>query len=255
MKIRTILTPYFLDQEESGLEGLVQPDWYLNKVELHEAEQQLRMAALYQGIADFTTQAVSAGARTISIAGDCCASLGVMAGLQRAALDPVLVWFDAHGDFNTWETTPSGFLGGMPLAMMVGRGQQTILESLGMEIVDEQRVLLTDGRDLDPGEKLAVESSGLRHLENPLRLVEEPLLEGPLYVHFDVDIINPAQAPAVDYPAKGGPSVEEIEQVFRFLAGTGEIAAVSMSTWNSEKDEGKATEQVCLQLLDTLVGK
>jgi arginase len=62
----------------------------------------------------------------VSIAGDCVATMGVLAGLHDAGITPTLIWFDAHGDFNTWETTPSGFLGGMPLAMIVGRGEQTM---------------------------------------------------------------------------------------------------------------------------------
>ncbi len=62
-------------------------------------------------------------------AGDCVASLGVAAGLQRAGIEPSVAWLDAHGDFNTWETTPSGFMGGMPLAVLAGLGDQSISTS------------------------------------------------------------------------------------------------------------------------------
>lgn len=133
MKNRQILTPYFLDQSERGLESLARSDWYLNEPDLPEGGAQIRMGTLYQGIADFTADAVAAGERPISIAGDCCTTIGVLAGLQRAGLDVTLIWFDLHGDFNTWETSPSGFLGGMPLAMIVGRGEQTITEAVGLK--------------------------------------------------------------------------------------------------------------------------
>jgi arginase len=83
----------------------------------------------------------------VSIAGDCCTSLGVAAGLLAAGIDPTLIWFDAHGDFNTWETTPSGFLGGMPLAMLAGRGEQTIVHGVGLKNLEESNIYLADARE------------------------------------------------------------------------------------------------------------
>lgn len=62
-------------------------------------------------------------------------------GLQRAGIDPNLIWFDAHGDFNTWETTSSGFPGGMPLAMIVGKGEQTMPEAVGLRDLPEGQVI------------------------------------------------------------------------------------------------------------------
>ena len=87
------------------------------------------MSQLHRPLADFIHKTIRQGDRPVSFAGDCCTTLGVVAGLQRADLNPTLIWLDAHGDFNTWETSPSGFLGGMPLAMMVGRGEQTMAET------------------------------------------------------------------------------------------------------------------------------
>jgi len=254
MKNRQILTPYFLDQSERGLESLARSDWYLNEPDLPEGGAQIRMGTLYQGIADFTADAVAAGERPISIAGDCCTTIGVLAGLQRAGLDVTLIWFDSHGDFNTWETSPSGFLGGMPLAMIVGRGEQTITEAVGLKAVDEGNVILTDGRDLDPDEREALENSSVTHLETPEMLLERPLPAGALYVHFDTDILNPCEAPAMNYLAEGGPSSQELECVFKYLVESGQVAAVSMSSWNPEMDEGGVTEQLCMRLFGTLVG-
>src|SRR5512136_997268 len=98
------------------------------------------MSVLHQPLAEFTAQTVLHGDRPVSLAGDCCTPLGVLAGLQQAGLVPVLLWLDAHGDFNTWETTPSGFLGGMPLAMLVGRGDQTMAQAVGLRPLPESRV-------------------------------------------------------------------------------------------------------------------
>ena len=83
------------------------------------------MSILHKEIAKHVSAALTGGSLPVSIAGDCCTAIGVMAGLQKARIQPLFIWFDAHGDFNTWETTPSGFLGGMPLAMIAGMGEQS----------------------------------------------------------------------------------------------------------------------------------
>ena len=152
MQNQMILTPFFLDELLPGLESLAESDWLINKPLLPGGETQQRLSALHMSLADFTQQSLLNAKRPVSIAGDCCTTIGVLAGLQRAGLDPVLIWFDAHGDFNTWQTTPSGFLGGMPLAMLVGRGEQTMPMAVDLKPLAEDRVILTDARDLDPAE-------------------------------------------------------------------------------------------------------
>ncbi|UCD77109.1 MAG: arginase family protein, partial [Desulfobacterales bacterium] len=205
MQNRLILTPFFLDEPLRELESLAASDWRINKPLLPDGAKQQRLSALHRPLAEFTQQSVLNGARPVSIAGDCCATIGVLAGLQRAGMHPVLVWFDAHGDFNTWQTTPSGFLGGMPLAMLVGRGEQTMLNALDLKPLAEDRVILTDARDLDPGEKLLIEQAAIIHITDVRDLLNLTLPEGPLYVHIDTDILDPAEAPAMNYPATGGP--------------------------------------------------
>ena len=201
-----ILTMFFLDEPLPELEVLAAPDWIINKPLLPDGEKQQRLSALHKPLADFTQQIVLNGKLPVSIAGDCCTTLGMLTGLQRAGRDPALIWFDAHGDFNTWETTPSGFLGGMPLAMMVGREEQTMPKAQALSPLAENRVILTDARDLDPGEKQLIEESDVIHLPDVKNLLNAMLPNGPLYIHIDMDIINPANAPAMNYLAAGGPS-------------------------------------------------
>ena len=253
MQNQMILTPFFLDDPLPGLESLAASGWLINKPLLPDGERQQRLSSLHRPLAEFTQQSLLNGKRPVSIAGDCCATIGVLAGLQRAGLDPVLVWFDAHGDFNTWETTPSGFLGGMPLAMLVGKGEQTMLKALKLTPLAENRVILTDARDLDPGEKLLVEAAAVVHLTDVSELLGLTLPDGPLYVHIDTDIVNPAEAPAMNYPAAGGPSAGRLQTVMQHLNRTGRIAAVSVSTWNPEMDKGGQSRRVCMGLLETLI--
>lgn len=254
MKNRMILTPYYLDGEVPGLKELGEADWWLNEPEMGELEVQGRMIELYRPLAQAVKSAVEGGERPVSIAGDCCTAIGVLAGLQRGGMAPTLIWFDAHGDFNTWETTPSGFLGGMPLAMIVGRGEVRMGQAVGQTALPESCVILTDGRDLDPGERILVEESAVEHLPRVGMLQERPLPEGAIYVHFDTDVINVQEAPAMNYLTAGGPTVEELRRVFAFLAESGQVAAVSVSSWNPELDEDGRTQRVVMSLLETLLG-
>lgn len=255
MKPQFILTPYFLDQPLPALEGLAKSDWQVNHQTLPEgADVQSRMSVLHGALAHQVTAALDDNHLPVSIAGDCCATIGVMAGLQRGGIDPILIWFDAHGDFNTWETTPSGFLGGMPLAMLVGLGEQTMVQAVGLSPIAQERIILTDGRDLDPGEQALIAGSKAVHLNDPLHLLDYPLEKRPLYIHFDVDVINPLEVPAVSYVAAGGPRAAALAQVFRHLAQTGQIVAVSLSTWNPKLDEDGRSKERCMKLLQELLG-
>lgn len=252
---RFLVTPYALDQEASWLAELAGPQGKLNCPELLEGDLLERLAAAHRPLAHMVASTIAAGERPVVIAGDCCATLAVAAGLRRSGIAPVLLWMDAHGDFNTGETTPSGFVGGMPLAMLVGRGEQRLLEGLDLAPWPETDVVLADARDLDPGERQALEASAVRRIEDPQRLLEEPRLAGrPLWVHFDVDVVDPADAPAVGYPAPGGRRAGEWAPVFDEL-GRRRPIAVSMDAWADDRDPDGRTREVCLDLLRRLLAR
>jgi arginase len=248
-----ILTPFFLDSYSAGLSPLGKPDWRINEPILQPGTKQQRMISLYRPLASMVSDSLKQGRRPISIAGDCCTSIGVLAGLQQAGVAATLLWLDAHGDFNTWETTPSGFLGGMPLAMIVGRGEQTIVNGVGLKNLPEDQVVLSDARDLDPGERSMLESSAVLHVTDLSTLIESTLPEGPIYLHFDTDIINPEEAPAMSYAAPGGPSAEVIRQLFRRLRNNNNLRAISVSTWNPELDKDGRTRDLIMALISELI--
>lgn len=254
MRNQFILTPFFLDEAAPELEPLAQSDWLINMPRLPNSGKQQRMSILHQPIVEFVANTALQGDRPVSIAGDCCTTLGVLAGLQKAGLNPVLLWLDAHGDFNTWETTPSGFLGGMPLAMLVGRGEQTMVQAVGLHPFPENQVILSDGRDLDHEEKQSLAQSAVHHIVDARSLPDHPLLANPLYIHFDTDVINPNDAPAMSYRAAGGPSSAELRTLFQTLAQTKQIVAVSMTTWAPQLDEDGRSRAVCMELLRLLIG-
>jgi arginase len=247
-----IVTPFFIGREEPRLAQAVGPAWHVNAPDLPDALPLARMARLYDRLADSVADEVRSGQQPVSISGDCLSALGVTAGLQRAGVAAALLWFDAHGDFNTYETSPSGFLGGMPLAMLVGRGDQALVEGLRLRPLDEASVLLTDARDLDPGEREAVAASRLRHLPRVESLLSEDLPAGPLHVHFDTDVVDPAESPGQNYLAPGGPSAALLAAVFERIARTGRIVAVSVSAWAPDKDADGRSRRVSLELVDCL---
>lgn len=97
-----MLTPYFISEIETGLRPLAQVDWAVNQPDLAVGPTQARMIALYHPLANWMAQTMAQGQRPASVAGDGCSTLGVLAGLQRASVQPTLIWFDTHGDLYTW---------------------------------------------------------------------------------------------------------------------------------------------------------
>ncbi len=170
------------------------------------------------------------GKTPLVFAADCVAALGMRKGLE--VHDPAVLWYDAHGDFNTPETTPSGFLGGMPLAWLVGRGDQRYMQGVRAVPVNERDVVLTDARDLDPGEREALHASEVTHLKQVRDLLTAPLPAKPLYIHLDTDVVDPAEMPAMSYPAVGGPPLADVSASLRHVAQTRQVVGILFSLWN-----------------------
>ena len=256
MPDRHILTPYFLDEPRPAIADMAAPTWRVVRPDLPPGERIERMGRLYDALAGEVAAALAAGERPWVSAGDGCAAICVRAGLQRAGRGATLLWLDAHGDFNTWQTSPSGFLGGMPLAMAVGLGEQTLLEATGLRPIPSARVVLSDGRDLDPGERNNVITAGIGHVTSIEALLQPGTLpDGPLLVHFDADIIDPSEAPAMNYPAPGGPPAETVRDVLRALAATDRVVAVSVSLWEPALDPDGHTQAVVQGALNALLGR
>jgi arginase len=254
MQNHFILSPYFINQSEPFLETYLQNGWELNTVTLPNTDPQNRASTVHKPLADKVEAALKAGKRPISIAGDCCATIPVIAGLQRANVNPTLLWLDAHGDFNTWETTASNFLGGMPLAMIAGLGELRMNQAVGLEPILTENIILADGRDLDPAEQELVEESGITHIKDFSSLEDYPF-EGPVYLHFDCDVVHLDDVSAVKYPAKGGPRASEVADVFKNLKSRLELVAISatIGSWAKDKGDVQKSDKVARELLELLL--
>ena len=246
-----LVVPFFIAQPVAGFRT-PEPATIVAPA-LPDAAPQVRIGALYRELADRVAAEVSAGRVPLVYAGDCLAAIGVLAGVQRVrAGDPALAWFDAHGDFHPWQTTHSGFLGGMPLAMLVGRGEQTIVEAAGLAPLPEARVALVGARDLDPGEDTAVAGSAMTVLSVPEVTGWTPPA-GPLHLHVDLDVVDPSEMPAHNYPAPGGPSLREVGEAMAHLVATAQVAAVSLSAWNPARPGADAAAGATLALIRPLL--
>jgi arginase len=246
--LETLSVPFHVGDPVPGFP--TPPDASILAPELPEGNPQTKMVALFRQLAERVEKAH----RCLVYAGDCMAPLGVLAGLQRRGVSPFLVWFDAHGDFNTWETTPSGYIGGMPIAMLVGRGEQTIVEGVGLEPMDEGRIVIADARDVDADERVALKGSNVRITDvgGVLDLVPAG---GPIAVHLDVDVVTPDDMPALRFPAAGGPSASAVETSLRALAKTGRIACVTVAcTWDPSRPGAARAAETAERLVAALLG-
>ncbi len=251
MKPVFILAPYWMGEFNPDRAAIARHNWRLLPPTTLEGSPTARMGRLCRVLANEIAAIRAKGHFPVAIVGDCTFSIGVLAALQKELSDLSLVWYDAHGDFNTHETTPSGFVGGMPLAMLCGRGEQTIVVGANADIQPETRVILTDARDLDPVEKVAVAASKIAHLPQVADLLSFDLPDRPIYVHFDSDVLRLSDLTAVSYPAEGGPSLDTVNASLTYLAQTGRVAALSVTMWNPELDDAdRSAEQVVMGVVE-----
>jgi len=195
-----------------------------------------RLVDLYRGVASAVADAVTDGSDgpLVVVSGDCNTSLGTLAGLQRAGVDPAIVWFDGHGDFHTAATTTSGYLGGLALALLVGDDDLGLAAGVGLTPIAEERVVLVDARDLDPAERVRLDASAVRRLAVD-ELVEATLPPGPIYLHLDVDVIDAAACPGLRFPAADGPSPDAVVAAVERVLGSGRVVAVGLAcTWGPD---------------------
>jgi arginase len=200
------------------------------------------------------------GGFPLVLAGNCAASLGVLASLPAATTG--IVWLDAHGDLNTPETTRSGFLDGMALSIALGRCWTAMAGSVhGFAPVAEENVLLVGARDLDPSERAYLERSRVRLLAPDEARGGDALTDaldalaqrvGHIYLHVDLDVHDPAEGAANAFAAPGGLTADEVRRVVREAAARIPIAAAAITAYDPEADEDGRMLEIGLELMETI---
>ena len=237
-----IVTPWHLDEHipafpvPAGVAGPIDPA-------LPAGSAPARMTLLYQAVAD----AVALATRPLLLSGDCPTALGAVAGLQRRYRDVAVVWLDAHGDFNTPAITVSGYLGGMPLAILTGRAPGLFGDALGLRPVADADVVLADARDLDPAERDALTASRVRRVPaDPASITSA--LDGigrmPVYLHLDVDVSDSAELPGLRFPSGPGPSVSQIEECLAAVCAAADVRAACIAcAWLPDRVGDQTTRE------------
>ncbi len=192
--------------------------------------------------------------------------MGSVAGLKRVyGGKPGIVWMDAHGDFNTSETTPSGFIGGMPLAVACGRGPRLPEDfESAMPLLEEEKVVHVGSRSFDPGEDEALRSSvkvfdaGEVRKRGAREVVRQAarVLDGSsdwIIAHLDVDVLDPLIMPGVNFPESKGLTDSDVLRIFRELKSTGKLRVVDLTAYNPLMDEHGSGRSLLLDLSNKLV--
>jgi arginase len=206
-------------------------------------------------------EAVEQGALPIFLSGNCgtaaLSATGTLGGNQTS-----VVWFDAHADFNTPETSPSGFLDGMGLAILAGQCWSKLAARLhNFTAVPVNRIVLIAVRHVDPEEKLLLESLriaqiGPEHLDQ-LPAALNRVLQGTksLYVHLDADVLDASEGQANPYACPGGLTRTQLNDCLRLLASTGAIHAISITSYDAGCDTDSRIADALIEATSILVGR
>lgn len=211
-------------------------------------------------------KAIVAGEIPIFLGGDHSASIGTVGGVSHQS-QIGLIWIDAHGDFNTPETSGSQNVHGMALAVLLGLGPDELVD-LGRSgpKVKPENVVLIGVRDLDEQEKILIRNSGctvftMREIDEMgiravlLRILKQfDHLEG-IHVSLDLDVMDPLDAPGVGTPSQGGLTYREGQLIMEILADAGKLNSVDIMEINPILDIQNRTAQMAVNLVASLFGK
>ncbi|HEX7301246.1 MAG TPA: arginase family protein [Solirubrobacteraceae bacterium] len=168
--------------------------------------------------------ALTAGDFPVLTASDCSICITTLPAMVRLRSEAWVLWLDAHPDFNDPQTTPSGFLGGMCLAAACGAWDA------GLEngTIDPARVVMCGVRSVDAGERVLVETHGLGLVERPSRLAEL-LADREVFVHLDLDVLDPRVMPGLHWPVDGGFSDGGLRTLLAEVAEAADVIGVEIT--------------------------
>lgn len=217
-------------------------------------------------------QILDEGVFPLVIGGDHSIAVGTVAALSswhHARGQQIgLIWFDAHGDMNTPETSPSGNIHGMPCAAILGRGAPELV-TLGERtpIVDPSKAVIIGVRDLDQCEREEIKSVGVKvftmrdvdilGMNEVMRRAIAIATDGTVGFHlsFDMDGTDPSVAPGVGTPVLGGTNLRESHLVMEHSAESGKLLALEVTEINPILDERNKTAEFAVQLVLSALGK
>jgi len=226
-------------------------------VEVANAKYFPIIKAVCEELASLVEQLIAAGGFPLVLGGDHSIAMGTIAGVARGRKKrPGLIWVDAHGDINTPMTSPSGNVHGMPLAFAIEDHH-----------VDPKRTVLIGLRDVDAGEKRAIREFGVkaytmadidrmgmsRVIDEAIALVSDG--ENSVHVSFDMDGIDPSEAPGVGTAVRGGITYREAHLMMEVVAASKTLGSLEITEINPILDSHNQTAILAVELILSALGK
>ena len=238
-------------------------------VHAHEPVRYLEaVRATCSALAELVERSLRDGAFPIIIGGDHSMAIGALSGVARAKGAQGVIWIDAHADVNTPETTPSGNLHGMAMAVALGALADLFPPPAFVSpAVDEQRCVFVGLREVDAGESRALKSRKVTcftmsdidrlGMNAVMQRAIELAAGGPRSVHIslDIDSLDPTAAPGTGTPVPGGLTYREAHLAMELLAESGVAHSLQVAEVNPVLDEHNLTANIAMELICSLLGK
>jgi arginase len=265
-EINERLKPLFDDIHDMGDIPIGRPEVVVDK------ESNLRnldlVAEKSSLLAEKVDEIIKSGSFPLVLGGDHSIAIGTLTGVSRHYQNLGVIWYDAHGDLNTAETSPSGNIHGMPLAISLGLGHNSLTEIGGYSPkVRPENVVIIGARSLDAGEKVLIKEKGIKvftmHEIDRLgiaKVIEETIdylkdkTDG-VHLSLDLDGLDPTDAPGVGTPVHGGISYRESNLAMEMLAESQLITSAEFVEVNPILDEKNKTARLAVELMGSLFGE
>jgi arginase len=238
----------------------------------HPNAHNLRTVGAFTRVLEADTYNVARrGGFPLILGGDHSLSMGSVSGMARHAADagrPLFVlWLDAHSDFNSPETSPSGNIHGMPVAFFCGQASLPGVLPADRPLVDPKRVFQVGIRSVDPSERVEIRQHGVNVFD--MRSIDEQgvagimrrILEtveaanGLLHVSFDVDFLDPDFAPGVGTTVPGGATFREAHLIMEMLSDSGLVSSLDLVELNPFLDDRGKSARVLVEMAASLFGR
>ncbi|WP_040205762.1 arginase [Neobacillus jeddahensis] len=219
-------------------------------------------------LAEKVDEAIQSGSFPLVLGGDHSIAIGTLAGVSKHYQNLGVIWYDAHGDLNTAETSPSGNIHGMPLAVSLGLGHKKLTEIGGyFPKVKPEHVVIIGARSLDEGERKLIKEKGMKvytmHEVDRMgmaKVIEETIAylkdkTDGVHLSLDLDGLDPSECPGVGTPVMGGISYRESHLAMEMLEEAKLITSAEFVEVNPILDEKNKTASVAVELMGSLFGE
>lgn len=224
------------------------------------------VVAVNEKLAAVVDTTIREGSFPLILGGDHSIAIGTLAGISINYRNLGVLWFDAHGDLNTAETTQSGNIHGMPLAAGLGFGHHRLVKVYGYwPKVKTSNVVIFGTRSLDPGEEELIARIGIKAYKaeairkNGIKATLERIIADfkercdGLHVSLDLDVLDPSIAPGVGTPVTGGFSYDEALMAMELLASSQIVTSAEVVEVNPRLDRDESTAQAATGLIEALL--